>query len=161
MAAIIWDEIQISLGTLATETAVQVASRIDAARLQGFRLLRTEYFIRAKGLTGADDPIVVGLNHDLTVTEVKECINADPQRSGDTTADAASRTKRPVWPFEVFGVYADGNGESVAKGVAKIGWSAPEGTTFNWFVYNFGSGPLTTGGIVDIIAKHFGVWLKD
>ncbi len=94
----------------------------------------------------------------MTATQVQQAINADPQRSGEVETEP--RAMRPVWPLEVL-AHDAGVGIVAVKGVSKIGWSAQEGTFFSWFAFNFGSGPLTTGGIVNIIAKHFGVWLRD
>ncbi len=158
MSAIQWDELQIVLSTLAGGAAVVTASRIDAGRLQGFRVLRTEYFLQIEGMTTGNDAVVVGLAHDLTQGEIQEAIGADPQRSNDPTL--SPRAMRPVWPLEIFAANAQGNILAL-KGVAKIGWSVPEGTLLNWFVVNIGTNALTSGATVNVLAKHFGVWLKD
>ncbi len=158
MAAIQWDENFITLGALAQGAAVVSSSRIDDSRLQGYRVLRTDYFIQVKGMTAGNSAVVVGLAHDLSAGEIQEAIGADPQRSNDPTL--SPRAMRPVWPLEIFAANAEGN-KLVTKGTTNIGWSIPEGTLLEWFVVNMGDADLTTGTIVNILAKHFGVWLKD
>ena len=49
MAGIVWDDITLTLGTLGNKTATGTNSKIDAARLQGFRVLRTEWQYVALG----------------------------------------------------------------------------------------------------------------
>jgi len=159
MATIVWDDVNITLGALVATTAVIVSSKIDSTRLNGFRLLRTEYFMHMRGATTGNSPVLVGMAHELNSTEVLETIVADPQHKGDPQTE--NRALQPVWPWEVLMANADGDGRVWAQGVAKIGWSAMEGTTFRFFAFNFGPADLTTGAIIHIVAKHFGVWLRD
>ena len=161
MSGIVWDQQSIETGTLQPRTATRSTSRIDSARLQGFRLLRTEYFICLRDTLTPSDNFILGLAVDLSIGEIKEAIEADPQRSNDP--NLSEQAHRPLWPLELMGVTdVDGNGNAYAKGVAKIGWSIPEGVSLFWFVYNMDDvDQFTTGLNIQIIAKHFGVWLKD
>ncbi len=159
MASIIWDEIIINPGALTAGTATGQVSRIDASRLQGFRVLKTQYFVVCQGMTADEGPVMLFLNHDLSATEQEECLGADPQRSGDP--DKESRAMRPVWPLGTFFKDSAGNGQLVLDGEIKLGWSFPEGTDLKWMVQNVGAQTMTTGANYRIIAKHFGVWLRD
>ncbi len=159
MAAIVWDEVQITLGTLAFGVAIQSDSRIDAERIQGFRVLRTEWFAVIKGLATSAGPLLLTLCHDLSTGEVQETIGADPQRSNDPTL--SPRANRPLWPLHVFFFKTDTVEGLRAQGVVKIGWSIPEGTDLRWGIVNVSGTDLVTGGTLFVTAKHFGVWLKD
>lgn len=159
--AIVYDVINITLGTLASVTAVTTVSKIDTARLQGFRVTRTEWFIERLGGTFGDDPVVVGYGFGTTSTQISEALTRDPQsgsvNAGDTVLN--DETMRPIFPMAAF---SSENLQLLMKsGVTKPMWSAPEGGFLNWFAFNFGGGALTTGGSIRIFAKHFGVWLKD
>ncbi len=159
MAAIVWDVITLTIGALAADTSVNANSKIDGSRIQGFRVLRTEYYAALKGSTSGEGPILLYLNHDLTVAEADATFAADPQRPKDPTASEAAN--RPVWPLEIFFNTAAGNGNVVLKGVKKLGWSFQEGTILKWSARNMSTSTLTTGSTVRIFAKHFGVWLRD
>ncbi len=159
MAAIQWDELEDPTGALAAGSATTINSRVDSGRLQGFRVLRTEWFFRMKGLSANEGPVLVGLAHDLTAAEIQECLGADPQRSNDPTL--SPRTMRPVWPMALFENDSVGNQNMLQQGVTTIGWSIPEGTNLVWWQMNRDTDALQTGGTLNITAKHFGVWLKD
>ncbi len=158
MASIVWEGVNIAPGTLAEDSFKSTASKIDASRLQGFRVLKTEYFGAVNGMTTGEGPLVLVLAHDMSQVEMKECFDANPQRSNDLAASEQAR--RPMWPLEILQANSDGDGKAFFQGVAKIGWSIPEGTDLFWAVVNLGAA-LTTGATVRILAKHFGVWLKD
>ncbi len=158
MAAIFWDEIQLSLGTLGAGSAIISGSRCDPSRLQGFRVLKTEYFINIRGMTTGEGPILATLSHGLSATEIEQTMGADPQRSNDP--DASPRAMQPLWPLGYL-MFIGANGPIVLEGTTKLGWSFPEGTGLDWGFTNRGDSALTTGGIAVITAKHFGVWLKD
>ncbi len=159
MAAIVWDVNSITVGALVAATSVTVAIKIDALRLNGFRLLKTEYYLKMVGATTGESPLLFGIEHDLTAAEVAQTISADPQRPNDP--ESSARAMQPVWPMAVLAANADGDGKIWAEGVITIGWSAQEGTQFSWFVHNFGTINLTSGSFIRVIAKHFGVWLRD
>ncbi len=163
MAAIQWDEINLGLGTLAAGAIIAANSRIDQTRLQGYRILKSQYVFVCTGLTSDEGPLRMLFAHDLTNTEAEEAIGADPQRSNDPTNDASARTKRPLWPLDngVFFQNAEGNGRLVAQGEIKLGWSIQEGTVLKFMVENFSGNALTTGATVTGRVKHFGVWLRD
>ncbi len=159
--AILCDSISITLGTLASVTAVTTVSKIDTSRLQGFRVTKTEWFINRRGATSGDDPVVVGYAFGLTSTQISESLTRDPQSGSVNAGDVIlnEETMRPIFPMASF--QASANNINTKDGVTKPGWSAPEGGFLNWYAFNFGGGALTTGGTISIHAKHYGVWLRD
>lgn len=159
MSGIVWDDIVITTGALAAATFVSSNSKIDANRLQGFRVLKTEYFGAVRNMTTGQGPLLLCLVHDLSNAEMAETMAGNPQRSHDPSE--SEKARRPIWPLEVLMPNSDGDGNIVFKGVATIGWSIPEGTALKWAILNMDSGVLTTGPVVAVTAKHFGVWLKD
>ena len=163
MAAVQHDEITQALSTLAAGAMISANSRIDASRLQGFRVLKSQYAFILKGLTAEEGPIRVLIGHDLTNTEAEEAIGADPQRSNDPTSDASARSKRPIFVLNpgVFFKDAAGNGNLLIEGEIKLGWSFPEGTILKYYFENFGLSTMTTGAVIAGRVKHYGVWLRD
>ncbi len=159
MAGIVWDDTNVALGSLGAGIAVTAASKIDSARLQGFRVLRTEWYMGVTGMTTGEGPLLLGMSVGLSAAQIQGGIQGDPQRSHDVTE--SDQAQRPIWPLQVFMANADGDGTIVAQGVIKLGWSVPEGVSLNFFVINFTASALTTGAVVNVIAKHFGVWLRD
>ncbi len=161
LAGIVRDETDITLSTLGAQTAIVAASRIDTSRLNGFRVLKTQYWIGVQGKTTAEGPVEIGAEIGLDATEVKECIEADPQNSGE--AGAIEQSLRPVWPLvmikrEGTGILTWMDGQFREW---KPQWSVPEGQGLFWYAFNYGGSALTSGTVVKIIAKHFGVWLRD
>ncbi len=157
---IVYDDVTITLSTLGAAAAIVAQSRIDAARLHGFRVLKTEYFIEATGKTSGEGPIMIGLAVDVTATGVKNAIESDPQSTGDEVGQAEALT--PVWPLKMLPkAFTNGDiGEYVSMRSVNPGWSVPEGLGMQWWAFNMGAS-LTTGTVIRIFAKHFGVWLRD
>ncbi len=162
-SGIVYDDVMITVGALASKAAIIAGGKIDSARLNGFRVLKTQYWIDWEGKTDADGPIMIGLSEGLTAAEVASCINADPQSSSELVNNA--NTKRPVWPLEMLSKQAieagASNGQGAFKGDAKIQWSVREGRTLSWWAFNMEAVALAAGTLVNIFAKHFGVWLND
>ncbi len=159
MASIVWDETTLTLSTLGSGSILTANSRIDASRLQGFRILKTQYYFALKSMTPDEGPIMMHLAHDLTAAEMEETIGADPQRSGDPTLEP--RALRPVWPLGLLGNDTEGNAGVFLQGEIKLGWSFPEGTILKIGAENISGSALTTGAVVRGRMKHFGVWLRD
>ncbi len=157
-AQIIWDDLSLSLSTLANQTAIIIGSKIDAAREMGMKILKTEYLAVIEDLHANDNgrTLWLGLAHDLVGTEIDACLSADLQRRGDPTL--SSQANRPVW---MLGLMLRPLTNPRTEGVIKLGWSIPEGTVLNWFLRNDSGAPLTTGATLRIVAKHYGVWLRD
>ncbi len=157
------ESMTLSVGALALHDVISVDSKIDAARLQGFRLVKSTFFIDAHGKTVQQGPVQLGVALNMSAGGVESAIESDPQDSkadnnrGDGTfikplammADAAISigSNRLLQPIEV--------------SYGKNGWSLIEGRSMIFWAYNLGDATLTTGLVVDVFAEHFGVWLRD
>ncbi len=159
----------ITLGALVAATAIFGASKIDATREQGFRLIMSRISMALLGKTTGQGPIMFGICCNVpSVGNLKEYIENDPQGASSKTEKAKN------WFVKVLGqiplaAIEDGNAgngwtmlkQSVVEvKYGKNGWSIPEGSALQYFAYNMGS-TLTTGAVITIAAEHFGVWLKD
>ncbi len=86
MADIVWDFLTMMPGALASGDFVIAASRIDTARIQGFRILKTEWYVSMRNATTGEGGFLLGMCHDLTAAELASMVDADPQRPKDTAA---------------------------------------------------------------------------
>ncbi len=154
---------RLAVGALASLDAIAVSDeKIDGTRLEGFRVMKTEYFMNAEGGTVDQGPVLIGVAPNLNAQEIEEAIEADPQQRVDIPA--TEQVMRPVFPLEIIGralVEARASSLETMKGVFNLKWSIPEGQGLVWFAYNLDLGALTSGLILTIYAKHYGVWLKD
>lgn len=160
--AIVYDNVTIDASSLGATAAVAAASKIDASRGNGFRIMKTEYWVSVKGL---DDhgPIMVGFSAIFDASGVESCIESDPQDSSEDTNNFLA--KRPVWPLKMFvpsQADASGNYDNVQHDKSEFNprWSVPEGENAYWWVYNMTTA-LDAACTVNIFAKHYGVWLRD
>ncbi len=132
-----------------------------------FRLIKMEYTFWVDGATFvvADGPLSLWIaNGELNLGEIEESIEVQGpvDRNDRLNMERAERyvTQLGVLPFveASSGVRPlfpmDG---SVAEKTIRWTFSNPEGWVF--CVYNEGTG-LTTGGVVHMRAKHYGVWLQ-
>ncbi len=131
---------------------------MDASRLQGFRILKSEWFATLEDVTSGDSGLMFGVCHDLTTAEIVATFDADPQRAGDPTE--SENALRPVWGFGVMSAN-DGGGVLHDKGEWKPQWSFPEGTELRIWARNTSADIWTTGAQLNLVQKIYGVWLKD
>ncbi len=159
LAGIVHDGIVIELLTLAANSVLTGNSTIDSVRAEGFRVLKTEYWIGINGKADGEGPITCGMSVGLSAAEIAEAILANPQKRGDRAEHEQS--SRPVWPLISFGV---NNAQQINDGMWRsknIGWSIQETEGLQFYAFNSDNSALTTGTKIFIEAKHFGVWLKD
>ncbi len=158
-----YDIINLSIGALTNNQAAVNASKIDSARKNGFRVLRTEYWFRWVNATIGEGPIMCGVAFAQGTSSIPVAILADPQSSGSGDKIAQDEAMQPVFPLA--DLFADAVGDQVSTKTAvqvfKPRWSVIEGESMNWFVFNHSGATLTTGSTLKIFAKHFGVWLRD
>ncbi len=162
---ILWDFAQILPGAL---VAGDTASAASANNLEeDFRMLRMDYFVSwFPVLTdGLEGPLLFGVAAgQVSAGEVEECIEARPKTSGDVPA--SEEVMRPVWPLETFQFYVDagsgyaaGGDDLSKKGSFSPKWTFLDSQEWNFWVYNYSSNTLVTGGQINVIAKCFGVWV--
>ncbi len=158
---ILWDVNTISTGALASADAVVAGSY--GSLTTSFRILKTEYFMGANfaGVDAQEGPLLVGIaSKALSAAEVEECIEATPANHSD---NANEHSMRAVWPLETFFQLGDTSSaipaNVSAKGIVNLKWTFEEDGGWNWFAYNYSGVALTAGATINIVAKHFGVWV--
>ncbi len=155
-----------ALATLSPNVAIKISTPIVLGA--DFKMLKTEVFATVDTLTaGEGHALLFGLaNNDLTVTEIKEALEVN----GPTDRNARIEIEQSGRAVFLMGA-VDLNTQSttdlrfrdkIAAGFAMIlkprwRFAHPEGWT--WFVYNAGKEALTTGAIVRLNAKSWGLWL--
>lgn len=143
------------LGTLADGTVLR----------SGLTALTDDFWFQAADLSWAIDghtiaegPIVVGIAHgDLSVTEIKEAIEAKPTNRGDVVAREQAR--RPV---RIIGQFSgDTANEKLNDGKpirTPVKMYVAEGVELNMFSFNKSGAPLTTGATINIQGYLYGSW---
>ncbi len=162
-----WDETQLNLGGLAAGDVISAGGKCDAAREQGFRFVESEYLINVRDKPTNVGPIVFGVAMDQVAADVEECIEADPQSRLSSQDEANMRAARMVMPLGLVGHgTTDGafalRGTEIVKYAGGKGWSIPEGGQMSFWAWVPTAGVTLTGAtIIDFMAKHKGVWLRD
>lgn len=161
--ALVYDNVALTLSTLGASTALSASSRIDGSRENGFRIIKTQYWLDWIGKTAPEGPLIFGISFGLSVAQIAACITADPQSKREDFN--VHDTALPVFPLALIPIASTGKAatpdDAVPMREITLRWSAPEGTSMNWFVFNADTSALTTGTSVVVFAKHFGVWLND
>ncbi len=161
--AIVWERRTQVLTTLADGTALIIGTKL--AITDDFRMLKAQLKAFVDNITaGEAGGLLLGLaNGDLTEAQIGDCIEAaGPLNKSDR--DKAELAERAV--FIVSQLAPDGGSDATFKGEhggpiveAKPRWTFTKGVSWNWFVYNSSGAALTTGAIVHIVSKNFGLWL--
>lgn len=148
----------ITLGALAGATAIKSDAQLSFD--EDFRLIKTEYWVSFEGITVTEIPIVIGIaDNELTVAEIAETLGAAPTDRNDWST--VEESLRPVFPMNTVPVSNVASG-SVAEGQMlekTFRWTFSNDEGFTWFAFNDTGAQLTTGGIIRIRAKHYGVWV--
>ncbi len=158
---VLWDNTEVTIGALATVTAAVASSRIDTAKENGFRILKTQYWCWWRGFTAGEGPILWGVEPGAGAGSIASTIQADPQTMGNEGKIAREQAMLPVFVLEQFTAEDAAQLKTWAQGEFAMKWSIQEGSALNYFVFNPSGSTFTTGGTLKVVAKHFGVWLKD
>ncbi len=154
----------ITLGALGGNDAILGVTKIDASKRQGFRIVKSDWFLTLTGKTTAEGPIMIGVCCNMNAAEVEAAIEADPQgRTDDETRGKGTFIKLLMVLGLLDTAFPTPDGGRVFHREVKYGkngWSIPEGKTLSLFAYNSGSA-LTSGTVVLFSAEHFGVYLRD
>ncbi len=154
-----WD---LALGALAAQTAIVSSdSPIKTTNARGFRVSRIDWALEFRSKTTAEGPIIVGLSPQ-SIGEIKSALQSRP--TGITPIQSAA-AKVPLWILAVIDSVATTSnpdkGYSLMQSL-KPNWSIKEGMKLELFAFNSEeSAALTTGTILQLTAKIFGVWLND
>ncbi len=154
-----------ALASLVIDDASGIGTKL--AITDDFRMLKTRVQASVTGLTAGEG---VGLqlgiaDGDLSNEEIDAVLAAEgPVDANDILGNQTSM--RPVW---IIGSINPAVADTAATFVGDDGspmiefkprWTFGSTTSWNWFVYNRGSGTLTTGATIKINAKSFGVWIR-
>lgn len=123
--------------------------------------MKSEITLTVTGMTAGEGPILYGVEVGMNETETKGALDSDPQAENDPGSSEAAA--RPVWPlgqFQEAGVGTQRSFKYTWRGSPK-GWSVREDQYLNFWAMNLAPATLTTGTIIYVRAKHFGVWLRD
>ncbi len=145
-----------ALGTLATDTALSGA--LHGANTVAFRVVSAKLTWALTNLTAGEGPITVGYAHsDYTVTEIKECMEA--QASADIGNKVAQEQANRL--IRIVGVFSGANtvlndGRPIKT---KLNWVIGSSATLNAFIYNEDTAAnLTTGAFLNTQGD---LWVKD
>ncbi len=157
----LYDNVEIDISALAAITGVIATSKIDGSRGMGFRTLMQEGSLEYESAALVGGPVLVGMaGPSLSLTEIEEAIEADPQSSVDRPA--VEQISRPIFILGFLQAVAKASVKSATTFRKKFQWSFPEGTQLTFFAYNT---DLTTAigasTQIKIFCKHTGVWLRD
>jgi len=154
----------VTLGALSGAAAIFGASKIDAGREQGFRLVKSNVTVSFTGKTASEGPISFGVCCNVpTAAELASVLVNDPQGSSSNKKRADNWFIKPLGVISLLATATDAQNNiemTFEISYGKNGWSIPEGSALNYYAFNMGSA-LTTGTVIIISAEHFGVWLRD
>ncbi len=156
--AVIPQDPVITLGTLADDTVV-LGAQLTLQQDMNYKSCDVEISLRNS--TPGEGPVIIGLaDPGLTLVEIEEAVDAVPVSQHDYPA--IEHARRPVRVIGTFPyVTADEllSGGRYRKRVRLPMKVQNDGFLPTFFAYNRSGAPLSTGGIVIINAKHYGMWL--
>lgn len=146
-----------TLGALADATVKIQESTLTLN--QDFHCVSMEILASATNHTATEGPYMLGIAEaTLTVTEIKEAIEAQPLSEFDIPAiEHAKRKVRLLGSFDGLATEEHFNDGDPIR--AKLNWRVPSGKDLPLvFVVNRSSAPLTTGTLIKHQIKYFGYW---
>ena len=155
------DNLSAALLTFAANTSLKTSFKVDASRENGSRIKKIRYAVTYRGKTSGEGPLMFGIcDSNLTVAELDECLDSDPQ--GPQAVPEQEESMRKV---VILGVIPQNATQSPADiqpmRSAKWFWDVDEGSGLQFWVRNNDGSALTTGASVDITALILGEWLSD
>ncbi len=165
----LWDHVLTSMGAISAGVSILGATKVDAAREQGWRGSKIRYDVVWGGKTINEGPIVYGLAWALSAAEVSECQDADPQGDVEVQMEVVRRNllplgiipKRSTQSGELAGTFRYPVGSSFRT--KKLpSWDIREQSALTWFFHVPVTGvALTTGTIIEHTFGLKGGWLND
>ncbi len=128
---------------------------------RGVRMRKYRYAVTHSGGTDGDGPFWYGLcGKNLTVAELDEAIDADPNWEEDTPA--FEQVQRHVVVLGSIGQNADEAQEAITPWrTGRWYWDNPENEGIQFFVRNQDTAALQTGMVVKFQALFMGEWLRE
>ncbi len=157
------------LGTLAAKDIIALVTKIDSARLNGFRIAKIRIAAAVTAKTAAEGPLAWGIGCNIGAASIEAAIEADPQSkvADNVRGDGTWIKTLGIIPLEMTAGALTGTTGGGASGHAAgmdeyvVNWSVIEGQEFNVWAYNMGTGALTTGAVIHSFMEIMGVWLRD
>ncbi len=151
-----------ALGSLANEAGIIVGTKL--VTLERFRMLKNELIATLTSLTtGEGTGLLIGLvDGDYALAELEAAIESDgPLGPNDQIGEELSERF-----YKFFGAIDRETGTEAIfendqgghKMQHTIRWTFARTKSWNFFVYNMGAA-LTSGAVVNIRSKSFGVWV--
>lgn len=158
----------VALSTLSARSALDLNTQF-ANPTSSFLMKRVRYYLQVAGRTVGDDgPLLVGCAHgDASISEIEAAmIERNVNGPDDITSMLDQDTAWTVYQSTVMPLLIQANGLTGQTAghwlkFGKNGIPALEGSGMKIFVYNAGSGALSTGSTVNGLAMVQGVWLRD
>ncbi len=152
-----------TLSTLAAATAVKQSLKVDASRLQGERIKDIFGKFTWEGKTVGDGPVYYGFCVDsLSVTEIAEIFNADPQSQVDTPdTERSMRRLIVVGEMPIAQAAAINEDDHWHKIMWPTSWKIQEGEGLCVFAFNRESSALASGTILHFDGMINGEWMED
>ncbi len=124
-----------------------------------------QYAVEWRGKTTLEGPLVYGFSEGLTIAEISEYFNADPQHDADPGAMEQSLRHLLVVGYIGFVTTASLFSGDRVDDYGKMehlrwpGWECIEGETFDFFVFNRDTSALTSGTLIDGFCMMRGEWI--
>lgn len=153
------DNLTIALGALANLDVIGQVSTMSAALVEDYRIIKMDGWIFYETTQGG--PLIVGIAPaDMSDTEIEECLEANPVDGQDTPA--TEQVNRPVFPLAVIhNVSAAGPRAGQVVSIEKtLRWTFQRQEGWKYWAYNRSGGTLTTGGVIGVFMKYYGVWVR-
>ncbi len=156
---------EFTVATLASLTAGLIATKIDAARLQGCTVEKLRWNADWLGKTSgvAEGPLAFGLSYDNTIAEIAAFYAADPQSQDDELELARSQL-----PIIELGRVGQSQISSLENPIVALrhgkwgGWPIREGKTLSHYIFNANPGdPFSTGMTFQLYTEILGEWRQD
>ncbi len=160
--AIITQSDIITLATLANNVALKQDAPL--AITEDFRIISLEATMALVGATAGENPISVYLvNDELSVTEIAEAIAANGPlgRSDRLRQEHAERAVFLLGTFVGGGTNVHIHGAMAQNTIVKktIRWTFSSAQGWSIVAFNHSGAALTTGAVIRMLVKFYGVWL--
>lgn len=151
-----------ALGALAQAAGIIIGTKL--ATLERFRMIKTEVYATITGLTtGEGTGLIFGLaDGDLSLAEIEAAIELSGPLGPNDTVDEAIADRftmlmgaidRETGTEAIFE-----NDEGGHLMMRTVRWTFARTKGWNFFCYNLGA-TITTGTVLSIRVKNFGVWV--
>ncbi len=148
-------DMSVALGALLPQIVVRDAPTAGELASRSMYMISSDLYVAQNGMTEGEGPIEVGWAHDdLSITEIKEGIEADTADRNDQIA--LERAGRKIRRIGLFSGLAAGAVLNDGKDVrTRLGFMVDTGSGIALYAYSRDQAQLTTGGVVQVIGKIY------